>query len=239
MVYTTVKNCIKSMLARFGIQISRVNRLESPQGLPRFASCGKNTSIELPLRCMNPERIHIGDEVCLGPGCLLFALDKYPTWSMEDPSHRHPVQTFDSRIVIGNNVSATGYLQIAAQKEIVIEDDVMFASNIHVNDGLHGFETADEPYMYQPMFRIAPIHIKRGCWIGQNVVVLPGVTIGELSIIGANSVVTKSVPARCIAVGSPARVIKKWDESAHKWVSIEKPTPSDAPAIDHAVSHKR
>jgi acetyltransferase-like isoleucine patch superfamily enzyme len=97
----------------------------------------------------------------------------------------------------------------------------MFASNVHITDGLHGYENANEPYKYQKLFRIAPIRIKRGCWIGQNVVILPGVTIGELTIIGANSVVTKNIPDRCIAVGAPAKVIKTWDENTQRWVSVE------------------
>jgi acetyltransferase-like isoleucine patch superfamily enzyme len=127
-------------------------------------------------------------------------------------------QEFDPKIVIGNRVTATGRLTLAAHAQITIEDDVLFAANVNLTDGLHGFEHADEPYKYQPIFRIAPIVIKRGCWIGQNVVIMPGVTIGELSIIGANSVVTQSIPARCIAVGAPARVIKKWDEATGRWV---------------------
>ena len=47
----------------------------------------------------------------------------------------------------------------------------MFASNIHINDAFHGFETANKPYKYQKMFRISPIRIESGCWIGQNVVI--------------------------------------------------------------------
>jgi acetyltransferase-like isoleucine patch superfamily enzyme len=74
------------------------------------------------------------------------------------------------------------------------------------------------------MFRIAPIVIKRGCWIGQNVVVMPGVTIGELSIIGANSVVIGNIPPRSIAVGAPARVIKTWDATARAWVPVTSAT---------------
>jgi lipopolysaccharide O-acetyltransferase len=69
--------------------------------------------------------------------------------------------------------------------------------------------------------RISPVLIKQGCWIGQNVVILPGVTIGELAIIGANSVVTTSVPDRCIAVGVPAKVIKEWNKDIEGWISIE------------------
>jgi lipopolysaccharide O-acetyltransferase len=61
------------------------------------------------------------------------------------------------------------------------------------------------------------VEIGRGCWIGQNVVILPSVKIGEMSIIGANSVVTQSIPERSIAVGAPARVIKQWDDKNREW----------------------
>ncbi len=67
------------------------------------------------------------------------------------------------------------------------------------------------------MERVHSIKIGQGCWIGQNVVILPGVTIGEMTIVGANSVVTKDLPSRCIAMGSPARVTKIWDESLSSW----------------------
>ena len=112
--------------------------------------------------------------------------------------------------------------------EVTIEDDVLFASNIHINDSFHGYENANEPYKYQAIWKAAPIIIKKGCWIGQNVVVFPGVEIGEFTIIGANTVVTKSIPDRCIAAGSPAQVIKKWDETSQKWIP-EKKSPPQAP----------
>lgn len=106
---------------------------------------------------------------------------------------------------------------MAALQAITIEDDVMLAGNVFISDGSHGLEHADMPYKFQPMSRIAPVTIKRGCWIGQNVVVLPGVTIGEMAIVGANSVVTQDVPARSIAAGCPARVVKRWDPQALMW----------------------
>ena len=108
-----------------------------------------------------------------------------------------------------------------ANAEITIEDDVMFATNINITDALHGYDTANEPYKYQPMTRIAPITIKKGCWIGQNVLVMPGVTIGEYAIIGANSIVNKDIPARSIAVGNPAKVIKSWNETTQTWDKVD------------------
>jgi len=69
---------------------------------------------------------------------------------------------------------------------------------------------------------VAPVRIGRGAWLGQNVVVMPGVTIGELAVVGANSVVTRDVPPRTIAVGVPARPVKVWDDGARAWRSPER-----------------
>jgi acetyltransferase-like isoleucine patch superfamily enzyme len=188
------------------------------EDLPRFANNPKNLKIELPRRIYDAHLIHIGDNVSIGPGALLVPQTLYPTSVMSHPEKNHDVQTFDPRIVIGNRVTSTGMLTVTALQEVTIEDDVMFALNVLISDGVHGFENANEPYKYQEMWKITPVVIKRGCWIGQNVVIMPGVTVGEMSIIGANSVVTGSIPDRCIAVGAPARVIKKWDEDTRKWV---------------------
>lgn len=211
---------VRYFAVKIGVMIHKVNRRIACETLPKFANNSKNIRIDLPRRIINPERIFIGDNVSLGPGSFLNALTHYPTASMCYQAGDKPLQTFQSKIIIGNNVTATADLQIAAQDQIVIEDDVMFASNIHINDGLHGYDNANEPYRCQKISGIAPILIKRGSWIGQNVVILPGVTVGELAIIGANSVVNKSIPDRSIAVGSPAKVIKKWNQAEQKWISI-------------------
>ena len=224
-----IKRLKNKILFNIGIEVHRLSDRIAHATLPRFGNNPQNLTISPPRRIINSERIFLGDNVSLGPGSLLYAATHYPTDVMRHPDRSQSVQTFDSKIIIGNNVTATADLQLAAASEIIIEDDVMFASNIHINDSFHGYETADEPYKYQKISKIAPIIIKRGCWIGQNVVIVSGVTIGEHTIVGANSVVTKSIPARCIAVGSPTRVIKKWDENTQQWVLAdnEKITDSD------------
>jgi acetyltransferase-like isoleucine patch superfamily enzyme len=214
-------NISKKIAIKFGVLLQDVNEIIAHKTLPHFANNPKKLRIDLPRRIMNPERIYFGNNVFIGPGSLLFAMSHYPTVSMQPPDKKLPVQHFDSKIIIGNNVTATEGLQIAACREVNIGDDVMFASNVHINDGMHGYERADEPYKYQKMFRIAPIKIKRGCWIGQNVVILPGVEIGEFTIIGANSVVTRSLPKQSIAVGAPAKVVKKWDKQSQEWLPVE------------------
>jgi acetyltransferase-like isoleucine patch superfamily enzyme len=214
------RKIVRYFAGKVGVMIHNVNRKVARETLPRFANNPKNLTIDLPRRIINPERIFIGDNVSLGPGSFLNALTHYPTVSMCYQTRDEPPQTFQSEIIIGDNVTATADLQIAAQDQIVIEDDVMFASNVHINDGLHGYNNANEPYRCQKITGISPILIKTGSWIGQNVVILPGVTIGKFAIIGANSVVNKSIPDRCIAVGSPAEIIKKWNEAEQKWTSM-------------------
>jgi len=216
-----IKRIHRKILLHVALQIHRLNHIIAQATLPKFGNNPHKLTISLPRRIINPEKIFIGNNVTLGPGSLLYAVTQYPTDVMRHPDRNQPLQTFDSKITIGNNVTATADLQIAAAHEVVIEDDVMFASNIHINDSFHGYETADEPYKYQKIFKIAPILIKRGCWIGQNVVIVSGVTIGENTIIGANSVVTETIPAKCIAVGTPARVVKTWNKSRQQWVRTD------------------
>lgn len=216
-----IKRISTKVLIRLGVRLQALNLQISKASLPKFANSPKNLVIELPRRLGNTNRIYMGDDIWIGPDCLILAITEYPTKPMRNPKDKKINQTFNPIIRIGNRVTATGGLQIAAHKEIVIEDDVMFASNINITDGLHGYENANELYKYQNISKISPITIKKGCWIGQNVVILPGVSIGEFTIIGSNSFVTKSIPDKCIAVGSPTKVIKKWDEVKRNWVSIE------------------
>lgn len=91
---------------------------------------------------------------------------------------------------------------------IVINDDVMLGSGVHIYVHNHRFEDTAEPIINQGHYPSRAVVIERGAWVGANSVLLPGVVVGENAVIGAGSVVTKSVPPRCVAAGNPARVIK-------------------------------
>ena len=214
-----IRRFSRNIAAELGILIHQVNATIASRTLPKFGNTPKDLVLDLPRRINNPECIFLGDNVWLGPGTLLNAVTHYPSVSTKHPEKDYKIQEFNPKISIGNRVTATGNLTIGAVREVTIEDDVLLASNVTILDNSHGYENPDEPYKYQPLSHIAPVLIKQGCWIGQNVVILPGVTIGEMTIIGANSVVTKSIPDRCIAVGAPARISKKWDRAARQWVA--------------------
>jgi acetyltransferase-like isoleucine patch superfamily enzyme len=213
------RRLIRLVTIELGTLLDQMNAKIASRTLPKFGNTPKGLVIQLPRRIKNSHCIFLGDNVWLGSGTLLNPVTCYPSVAIMHPEKVHKVQEFYPRIAIGNRVTATGHLTIGAAKEVIIEDDVLLASNVTVLDNFHGYDNTDVPYMYQQLSHIEPVLIKRGCWIGENVVILPGVTIGEMTIIGANSVVTKSIPDRCIAVGAPARIIKQWDRIARQWVA--------------------
>jgi acetyltransferase-like isoleucine patch superfamily enzyme len=204
-------------MTELAIRLLDVQEQAAQRSLPRFANQPRDLRIDLPRRLIHPERIFLGDHIWLGPGCFIGAVTNYPSTSMRHPDRQIQSETFSPHIRIGDRVTSTGNLIIGAVDRVEIGADVMFASNVTVLDNLHGYRHAREPYKYQPLQSVARVDVGRGCWIGQNVVILPSVKIGEMSIIGANSVVTRDVPPRSIAVGAPARVIKRWDDDAQAW----------------------
>jgi acetyltransferase-like isoleucine patch superfamily enzyme len=213
------KRITEPLAIEFGIMMNRLGPRIAQRTLPVFANHPHDVIIDLPRRISNPDCIHVGEGVRIGPGSLIMAVKRYPGITMQHPEMDASVQEFHPVMRIGNRVTATAGLQVTAHREVIIEDDVMFATNVHIEDGSHGYDVANKVYKWQPISHIAPVRIRRGCWIGQNVVILPGVTIGELVIIGANSVVTRSLPDRCIAFGAPARVMKIWDHNSQQWIA--------------------
>lgn len=168
----------------------------------QFKYCGENTKLYLPYLALSKKNIAIGDKTEILPGSRI---QSYPS------SGRTP------DIIIGKNCYFGYNLSILAGDDIIIDDYVLIASNVLLTSETHGMDPTNEiPYMDQQL-SVKSIHIKKGCWIGEKVCVLPGVTIGEKSIIGAGSVVTKSIPDYCVAVGNPAKVIKKYNFEKKNW----------------------
>ena len=121
-------------------------------------------------------------------------------------------EIFNPEIIIGNNVSIQKDCHIAAINKIIIGNNVLIASKVYISDHSHGETTKDNlllPPGQRKLYSKGPVVIEDNVWLGEGVVVLAGVTIGENSIVGANAVVTKSLPKNCVAVGNPARIIKE------------------------------
>ena len=131
-----------------------------------------------------------------------------------------PVDGKMPSIKIGEHCYLGYHLSLLAGADITIDDWVLMASNILITSESHGVDPESETaYMDQPLTG-KPVHIKSGCWIGEKVCIMPGVTVGEKCIIGAGSIVTKDIPDYCMAVGNPARVIKKYNFESHQWEKV-------------------
>ena len=110
---------------------------------------------------------------------------------------------------IGNNSSIADYTVIFAQFGVTIGDNCLISSNCtissynHIVNSNNRYVNQNEDFQYSK-----PVSISNNVWIGMNSCILPGVTIGNNSIIGAGSVVTKNVPPNEIWVGNPAKKIK-------------------------------
>lgn len=158
-----------------------------------FHEFGRGSRILLPTRVSNADKISIGKNVLIGAGSWLMVP------SREQPG---PVMFLHDRVRMRG-------ASISAIQSVVIEEAVGIAFGVYIADHMHGFSNPGIPIRDQPLSEPRPVRICRGAWLGQNVVVLPGVTIGEYSVVGANSVVREDVPPHCVAVGAPARVVRE------------------------------
>lgn len=111
------------------------------------------------------------------------------------------------QLTIGRNsyIGRWGYL--AAGADLTIGKNVLFGPNVHVTTVNHRMSRFDTPIREQG-YEKAPVMIGDNVWLGANVVVMPGVQIEEGAVVGANAVVTKSIPAGEIWGGVPARYLK-------------------------------
>lgn len=212
---------VRAIWARVTAAFRPLARRIEAMSLPEFATPAPGFEMQRPRSITNAGAIHLGRDVKIGPNSVLKANTRFPGGWMRHPEGKHVDQRFTPTIRIGDRVTATSALHVAAFQEIVIEDDVMLAGNVFLCDGLHGYDNADVPYKFQGIFRVAPIRVGRGAWLGQNVVVMPGVTIGELAIVGANAVVTSDVPPKTIVGGVPARLLRRWDAGSASWVAVD------------------
>jgi len=113
-----------------------------------------------------------------------------------------------ARISIGGGTFLNIGVMVAALELVEIGEHCMFANGCFISDGSHRFDDPHKPIPWQGFTTKGPTRIGDNVWCGAHAVITSGVTIGERSVIGANSVVTADVPPFSIAAGAPARVLR-------------------------------
>lgn len=168
--------------------------------------------IRFPIDIRNKKNIDLGKNLTTGIGCRI---EGFPI-----------SDACEVVLKFGENVQMNDYVHITAAKSVEIGDNVLMASKIYISDCSHGSylgDSNDSSPFTSPIARplsVKPVKIENNVWLGEFVSVLPGVTIGQGTIVGANSVVSKSLPPNVIAVGSPAKPIKKFNFETNQWERI-------------------
>jgi len=127
----------------------------------------------------------------------------------------------NAKLSIGDGTYIGRFSHIYATSKIEIGKKVLMADKVYLSDNLHGYQNIELPVIYQAIQQTNPVIIKDGAWLGENVCVI-GASVGKNSVIGSNSVVTKDIPDYCVAVGSPAVIIKRYNFDTKQWCKTDK-----------------
>ena len=176
---------------------------------------GRGCIIEPDVRLLVPRRIFLGDGVVLGEGCLLDANTPQGRIELQDGVRLSP----GTYIVVGRGQLAIGPMShvgprclMYGTRGIQIGSGVSLANNVQLICGNHTFARRDIPIRAHPV-EGAPIVIEDDVQVGASAIVLGGTTLGRGSVVGAGSVVTRSLPPYSLAQGIPARVVGLRDGS--------------------------
>jgi len=176
----------------------------------KLANNPRNLSVQSNVKFFNPDRITIGNNCDVSEG-VVFA-----------PIGSNNGKKYSSRIQVGNNVHFGTEDRIASMNSVIIEDDVLFAAFVHITDHSHEYRNVGIPVVNQSVFSKGPVTIKKGSWLALGCHVLSGVTIGEYSVVAANSVVTKDVPPYSVVAGNPARLVSQFNFETGEWEKVQK-----------------
>lgn len=175
--------------------------------------CSQARLIRFPFVIRGGQHIDLGTSLTTGVGCRLEA------FATDDNSA-------EKKIRFGHDVQINDYVHISAIEKVEIGDNVLMASHVYISDNSHGIYSGgvnESSPLTPPKDReyiTAPVRIGKNVWLGEGVIVMPGVEIGDGCVIGAHSIVNKSIPANCIAVGAPAKVVKVYSFEEKCWKRI-------------------
>jgi acetyltransferase-like isoleucine patch superfamily enzyme len=173
-----------------------------------FKKFGKGSYIRRPLLIGHPKFITIGRSVSVRDGARLEAI--------QDNKNRIP------DLHIGNGTSIEQNVHIVCHSRIRIGENVAISANCCILDVTHPYEDVHDPVKIVARIRDDDsfVEIGDGSLIGFGAVVLPNVRIGKCVVVGSNAVVRCDIPEYSVAVGSPAKIVRRYDWAMEKWVSV-------------------
>lgn len=130
---------------------------------------------------------------------------------------RQSIEGITPHLQIGNRVRFGKFNRIGCDNKIIIEDDVLFAPNVHISDRNHSYEDINIPINIQPIITKGPIIIGAGTWLGFGCQIMSGVKIGKHCVIAAGAIVVKDVPDYSVVGGNPAKILRYYNPDTKSW----------------------
>jgi abequosyltransferase len=202
---------VEDPLSLFGALLTKARTIWMQHTYP-FYGFGQGVSIHYScdIRRSAASRIQIGSSVYIAPG----------TWlNIPEPATDAP-----PAIIIGSGSRIGRRCMITAKNRVFLEEDVLFGPSVLITDHSHEFSNPDMPIHAQGLTEGGTVVIGRNCWLGHGAAVVctsGDLTVGRNSIIGANAVVTQNVPPFSVVVGSPARIVRRYDAARGEWMRGE------------------
>lgn len=165
------------------------------------------------------DRVSLGDRSRISRNTRLLALKAYGN------------QSFNPQINIGNNVSIGFGCTLSCINRIDIGHDVTIGDNVYIADSHHDYSNPGLGVLNQPLLP-GQVSIGQGAWVGYGAFVAGDISLGEHSVVGANSVVTRSVPAYTVVAGAPARPIKRYSHKRSQWIRVDAGSQEDLRKLD-------
>ena len=174
-----------------------------------FAGFGRGVSIHYScdIRRSASNRIRIGDFVYLAPDAWL---------NIPEPGIGAPVA-----ITLENGCKIGRRCMISAKNSVWLEPDVLLGPSVVITDHSHKFSNLELPVHAQGLTAGGTVRVERNCWLGHGAAIIctsGDLVLGRNSVVGANSVVTRSIPPFSVVVGNPAKIVKRYDSEGGKWV---------------------
>jgi acetyltransferase-like isoleucine patch superfamily enzyme len=167
-----------------------------------FGQIGRRSKILNPMRLKNVENIFLGDHVIINKHAFLL--------TARLSNGERP------RITIGDGCVIGHVNHITAVNDVAIGPNVLTADRVHISDNSHSFADPATAIIDQPIVSKGRVRIGEGSWIGENASVL-SCSIGRNCVIGSNAVVLSDIPDYSVAVGAPARVVRRFNPGSGLW----------------------
>lgn len=194
---------MKEFLQKASIKLARIFSFLHK---PSYKYLGQHSVVYKPFMIRGRKYVSIGDECFIRNGARIEVIEHYGK------------SRFSPELTIGNNTTFEQNLHLTCAKKITIGHACVFSANIFITDIDHTFVNNER--LIENELHTSEVVIGNGCFVGMGSFIFAGTELGNNVVVGANSVVKGKYPDNVMIVGSPAKVIKKYDEGSQQWIKV-------------------